>query len=166
VYAVTVSNTPPTRATPDELAELYLRGRDVPCPGCGYNRRDGIGAHCPECRYSFDISSLKYKVGAKPIIALTVSLVACALAGLVASFFFIGEYIGGSWNFGPWYEYVMIIIAFLTAFLHAFGIRLLFFVFKDSAKAVKRMAWLVVVVATNALITSLALLAMYYDLWI
>lgn len=36
-------------ATPDELATLYLRGRDVPCPGCGYNRRDGTMAACPEC---------------------------------------------------------------------------------------------------------------------
>lgn len=39
----------PGQATPDELAALYLRGRDVPCPGCGYNRRDGTAAACPEC---------------------------------------------------------------------------------------------------------------------
>lgn len=36
-------------ATPDELAALFLRGRDVPCPGCGYNRRDGTASACPEC---------------------------------------------------------------------------------------------------------------------
>lgn len=36
-------------ATPDELAAVYLRGRDVPCPGCGYNRHDGTTAACPEC---------------------------------------------------------------------------------------------------------------------
>lgn len=36
-------------ATPDELAATYLRARDVPCPGCGYNRRDGATAACPEC---------------------------------------------------------------------------------------------------------------------
>lgn len=39
----------PTHATPDELAAIYLRARDVPCPGCGYNRRDGVAAACPEC---------------------------------------------------------------------------------------------------------------------
>ncbi|MFK7883659.1 MAG: hypothetical protein AB8F26_05695 [Phycisphaerales bacterium] len=105
-------------------------------------------------------------MGAKPIVALTGSLVACGLAGLVASFFFIGEYIAGSWNFGPWYEYAMITTAFVTASLHAFAIRLLFFVFKETAKAVKRMVWLVVVVATNALITTMALLMMYYEMWI
>lgn len=36
-------------ATPDELAAIYLRARDVPCPNCGYNRRDGQSAACPEC---------------------------------------------------------------------------------------------------------------------
>lgn len=33
----------------DELVTAYLHGRDVPCPKCGYNRRDGKGATCPEC---------------------------------------------------------------------------------------------------------------------
>ncbi len=39
----------PTPATPDELAALFLRARDVPCPKCHYNRRDGLTAACPEC---------------------------------------------------------------------------------------------------------------------
>lgn len=33
----------------DELAVVYLQGRDVPCPSCGYNRRDGTSPICPEC---------------------------------------------------------------------------------------------------------------------
>ncbi len=37
------------QATNDELAELYLRGRDTPCPSCNYNRRDSTSATCPEC---------------------------------------------------------------------------------------------------------------------
>jgi hypothetical protein len=41
---------PPTsRATNDELAALYLRDRDTPCPSCNYNRRDGTTSTCPEC---------------------------------------------------------------------------------------------------------------------
>ncbi len=28
----------------------FLRGRDVPCPLCGYNLRDLTRAECPECR--------------------------------------------------------------------------------------------------------------------
>lgn len=36
--------------TPDQLATLYLRNRDTPCPACNYNRRDGATAACPECR--------------------------------------------------------------------------------------------------------------------
>ena len=44
--------TPPeVTATPDELAAVYLRARDVPCPGCGYNRRGGAVAACPECEH-------------------------------------------------------------------------------------------------------------------
>lgn len=45
------------QATPDELATLYLRGRDVSCPGCGYNRRNGITAACPECDHSIDFEN-------------------------------------------------------------------------------------------------------------
>jgi len=41
---------PAQHATPDELAVLYLKDRDVPCPGCAYNRRDGTQAACPECQ--------------------------------------------------------------------------------------------------------------------
>lgn len=39
----------PTTATPDELAAVFLRARDTPCPKCAYNRRDGLTAACPEC---------------------------------------------------------------------------------------------------------------------
>lgn len=43
------------QATPDELAAFYLRGRDAPCPGCGYNRRDATAAACPECGLTIPI---------------------------------------------------------------------------------------------------------------
>jgi hypothetical protein len=38
-------------ATPDDLAAIYLRARDTPCPNCHYNRRDGLAAACPECAH-------------------------------------------------------------------------------------------------------------------
>tara|TARA_R110002072_G_scaffold42064_2_gene117371 strand:+ start:29759 stop:30277 length:519 start_codon:yes stop_codon:yes gene_type:complete len=37
------------QASDDELAAIYLRDRDVPCPSCDYNRRDGQSSTCPEC---------------------------------------------------------------------------------------------------------------------
>ncbi len=43
----------PQPATDDEIAALFLRGRDVSCAGCGYNRRDGTQADCPECKRKF-----------------------------------------------------------------------------------------------------------------
>jgi hypothetical protein len=37
----------------DDTARLleFLRGRDAPCPGCGYNLRDLQRSVCPECRH-------------------------------------------------------------------------------------------------------------------
>jgi hypothetical protein len=31
-----------------------LRGRDVPCPKCGYNLRGSAAEQCPECGQAFD----------------------------------------------------------------------------------------------------------------
>lgn len=45
-----------TPASLDETASLYLRARDVPCPECGYNRRDGTNACCPECKHVLTLS--------------------------------------------------------------------------------------------------------------
>ncbi len=38
-------------AAPDdaELLKLYLVGRDVPCPKCGYNLRGSVSGACSEC---------------------------------------------------------------------------------------------------------------------
>ncbi|MCP3902774.1 MAG: hypothetical protein GY715_03980 [Planctomycetes bacterium] len=37
----------------EDVARLleFLRGRDAPCPLCGYNLRDLTRPHCPECRH-------------------------------------------------------------------------------------------------------------------
>lgn len=39
----------------DELAAAYLKSRDIPCPHCAYNRRDGMSAACPECGHDLAI---------------------------------------------------------------------------------------------------------------
>lgn len=39
----------------DELAAAYLKSRDLPCPSCGYNRRDGQTSICPECEHDLAI---------------------------------------------------------------------------------------------------------------
>jgi hypothetical protein len=46
---------PAKPATPDELATLFLRARDIACPACGYNRRGGVTAACPECRATLPV---------------------------------------------------------------------------------------------------------------
>ncbi|RMH27026.1 MAG: hypothetical protein D6692_08290, partial [Planctomycetota bacterium] len=73
--------------TPDELAALYLRARDVPCPGCGYNRRDGIAAACPECLHPLKVSHSVYELDPETgRIASAVSAgIACCGAVLCAS---------------------------------------------------------------------------------
>ncbi len=42
------ANRPP--ADDDTLLLEFLRGRDAPCPLCGYNLRDLSASTCPECR--------------------------------------------------------------------------------------------------------------------
>jgi hypothetical protein len=44
----------------DRLAG-YLKGRDAPCPGCGYNLRDLIGERCPECGEALTVLSIRYR---------------------------------------------------------------------------------------------------------
>ncbi len=39
----------PGQAAPSDIIALYLKGRDVPCPACNYNRRDDTTPACPEC---------------------------------------------------------------------------------------------------------------------
>ncbi len=39
---------PDSSPTPDLLL-LFLRDRDYPCPGCGYNLRQLLSPKCPEC---------------------------------------------------------------------------------------------------------------------
>lgn len=42
---------PRTHASEQDRAAAvaFCAGRDVPCPGCGYNLRDSIDGACPEC---------------------------------------------------------------------------------------------------------------------
>lgn len=47
---------PPEPTRDDELARLYLAGRDVPCPKCRYNRRDSDRAACPECGHRLELT--------------------------------------------------------------------------------------------------------------
>ncbi len=39
-----------TRPTDESMLLDFLRGRDAPCPLCGYNLRDLTQPVCPECR--------------------------------------------------------------------------------------------------------------------
>jgi hypothetical protein len=42
-------NVPSTPVERQTMLLTFLRGRDVPCPVCGYNLRDLTTARCPEC---------------------------------------------------------------------------------------------------------------------
>lgn len=68
----------------DEVAHLltYLRGRDVPCPVCGYNLRDLTRPVCPECRHDvmLTVGVLRPRLG-----WLMIALVPCAFSGIAAA---------------------------------------------------------------------------------
>jgi len=95
---VTTPDSKTTPATPDEIAAIYLRARDVSCPVCGYNRRDGITHHCPECRAPLDLIPDKHAPGVIPP-RLTL---ACAIGTLV----FSGPWLALSIRHTPWLEMI------------------------------------------------------------
>ncbi|MFT5423172.1 MAG: hypothetical protein ACI89L_000946 [Phycisphaerales bacterium] len=72
----------PEPATADELAAFYLRGRDVPCHECGYNRRDGTGAACPECGVAIEIDSDSQHLSPRAAGTIRLALVAVLVTGL------------------------------------------------------------------------------------
>lgn len=74
------SNTTP--ATPTELAELYLRARDVPCLKCGYNRRDGTAAACPECGHHLRLGTVRNRLDiaiTRTAVAVSITIACCAV---------------------------------------------------------------------------------------
>lgn len=98
-------------ATPDELAALFLRGRDVPCPGCGYNRRDGTTAACPECTAEVALSvqpkstTVVLSTQRARVIAACLLVIALVLMieSLGSTFTYVRAMSGGwSSTFGPW----------------------------------------------------------------
>lgn len=77
----------PGQPTPQEIITLYLQGRDVPCPACGYNRRDDTAPPCPECghhlrlqpmpRNPLDTASLVYTQRAVSIAIAASAAIVC-----------------------------------------------------------------------------------------
>lgn len=77
----------PGQPTPQEIITLYLQGRDVPCPACGYNRRDDTAPPCPECghhlrlqpmpRNPLDTASLAYTLHAVSIAIAASAAITC-----------------------------------------------------------------------------------------
>lgn len=88
-------------ASLDEVARLFLRHRDFACPGCGYNRRDGTTAACPECDLplTFDASE-----AARPLrTSMLWMLVALFLVSLVDAVFDVALTTVSGWApLGAW----------------------------------------------------------------
>ena len=90
------------QATNDELAALYLRDRDTPCPKCNYNRRDGTTSTCPECGTEFQLTeavastNANYKTLTKAtlLLATLIALVQAThhFSSLVISYFAWGSF--------------------------------------------------------------------------
>ena len=71
----------------DPLLGEFLRGRDVPCPLCGYNLRDLTTPRCPECGRELRLSVGLVEPFLRAWIAATVA--SCACAGLGVLFLYI-----------------------------------------------------------------------------
>ncbi len=105
------------QATPDELATLYLRGRDVPCPGCGYNRRDGVTMGCPECSHALALKpEAPYRLEIKPRFArfFLVSIMVFSASFLCYSAFLIVKNPSTAFPTRPTYWIWLMEIAFYS----------------------------------------------------
>ncbi len=66
----------------DRLAG-YLKGRDAPCPGCGYNLRDLIGDRCPECGETLTVVKIIYHAPRASPASLVVGYMGLAVGAVV-----------------------------------------------------------------------------------
>ncbi len=118
-YTPPMPDLQPTPATPDELAAIFLRARDVPCPACGYNRRDGTTAVCPECDRFLKLMPPSHDVApAVGVTAITMAVI-IALAALalgIASAPLAMAYSSG------WPEFVSLSAAFAAICSAVFGV--------------------------------------------
>ncbi len=64
-----------------KLLSMFLRGRDVPCPLCGYNLRDLTQQQCPECRHEF---LLTVGVTKPRFLWFLLAMTPCTFAGIAA----------------------------------------------------------------------------------
>lgn len=46
---------PPAASAPPDALEVYLAGRDIPCPHCHYNLRGVTAPACPECGRAIEL---------------------------------------------------------------------------------------------------------------
>jgi hypothetical protein len=79
-----------------EQMSVYLAGRDVPCPGCGYNLRDLRGSRCPECGdalvLSVGLAEPKQAAGITGLIGLAAG---AGLSGLLLVYALIRHFLFG-----------------------------------------------------------------------
>ncbi len=80
------------------LLSMFLRGRDVSCPLCGYNLRDLTQQQCPECRHE-----LMLTVGViKPrFLWFLLAMTPCTFAGIAAGLTLIPMIVQGLAGAGP-----------------------------------------------------------------
>ncbi len=93
-----MNRKPPAPDAADLLLE-YLRERDVPCPGCGYDLRDLAQPRCPECREDLALS-----VGfRKPRFGwLLVTVTPGLFSGICAGLLLIPIFVLSGVNRPPW----------------------------------------------------------------
>jgi len=116
------SPTPPPNRD-DELARLYLAGRDVPCPKCGYNRRDSDQATCPECAHALTLapgSATTYAAAGTATLWLFVNMIVFGSIGTAITAFAIFPSVAYGINVVTLVIFAVLAAAFLTPL--AFGI--------------------------------------------
>lgn len=74
----------PGQAPPQDIIALYLQGRDVPCPACGYNRRDDTAPPCPECGHHLRLQPVARNPLEDRSLAYTLHAVSIAIAASAA----------------------------------------------------------------------------------
>ena len=91
------------------LLRVYLAGRDVACPQCGYNLRELVGSRCPECgeELTLRVQPVEPRQAA-PLAGLVILSAGAGMNGLLLIYLVIQLYYYGRGSNDGWGSFALV----------------------------------------------------------